>query len=558
MLLTDAMDAAEPLLDLHRVPRHVEVDHRVAELQVASFAPGLAAEQHIHSALKARDCLVLLAARQRAVVHSCAHPGGAEQIRKILQRRRERGEDDDLAPLRLALQHRQERARFLGAGDVAGTAGEVAPPRPLQRGRQRRGARAGDPLQRLQREPCRATGGARFCPHPVGYVAVEIDLRRGRPDDAGLREASRQHDLDLAAAVAHHHLAHPALQLRRISDAAGAGSVLRPELLQVPEVPRLHGGDQMEQVIEAVLDRRGGEQQQRPRLQRAHQRSRGAVRIARAVGLVDDHQVPALRGDRVPQRCAPGSGDRAQQHAAVRRGVGSIREDARRQPELAVELLLPLAHQAGGDEYQHTLGQAAQAQLAEHEQRLDRLAEADLIGEDGPAAHPAQRGSRGAELVRQGLEAQPRQRDEGVEARAHPHLRGEVDVGNVAVAHRCGSLHTLEEGLVLGEMLGQSRRARLLRWRGSGTGGGVDGRARHGERMLRRCQGPARGRLRSQGRCVLALCHAGDSKRFERPEIPDRGSAPGTTRSSPTRPSAPAAAPRRRRRSRAFGSPAAA
>src|SRR5262249_26696541 len=30
--LTDAVDAADPLLDRHRVPRHVEIDQRVAEL----------------------------------------------------------------------------------------------------------------------------------------------------------------------------------------------------------------------------------------------------------------------------------------------------------------------------------------------------------------------------------------------------------------------------------------------------------------------------------------------------------------------------------------------
>ena len=45
--LTDTVDAADPLLDPHRVPRHVVVDHRAAELEVQSLGGGVGAQQDV-------------------------------------------------------------------------------------------------------------------------------------------------------------------------------------------------------------------------------------------------------------------------------------------------------------------------------------------------------------------------------------------------------------------------------------------------------------------------------------------------------------------------------
>ena len=48
VVLADAVQPAETLLDLHRVPRQVEVDHHMAELQVAALPGGLGGQQHRH------------------------------------------------------------------------------------------------------------------------------------------------------------------------------------------------------------------------------------------------------------------------------------------------------------------------------------------------------------------------------------------------------------------------------------------------------------------------------------------------------------------------------
>src|SRR4051794_8910435 len=46
--LADAVDAPHALLDRHRIPRNVEVDERVAELQITSLTAGFCAEEQRH------------------------------------------------------------------------------------------------------------------------------------------------------------------------------------------------------------------------------------------------------------------------------------------------------------------------------------------------------------------------------------------------------------------------------------------------------------------------------------------------------------------------------
>ena len=45
--LADTVDATDALLDPHRVPRHVVVDHRAAELEVQSLGGGVGAQQDV-------------------------------------------------------------------------------------------------------------------------------------------------------------------------------------------------------------------------------------------------------------------------------------------------------------------------------------------------------------------------------------------------------------------------------------------------------------------------------------------------------------------------------
>src|SRR5215210_3949710 len=84
--LADAVDAADALLNRHRVPRQVEVDERVAELQVAPLAARLGREQERCFRLESRDCFVLFRPAHRALK---AHDGRGfflQQMRQAVKR----------------------------------------------------------------------------------------------------------------------------------------------------------------------------------------------------------------------------------------------------------------------------------------------------------------------------------------------------------------------------------------------------------------------------------------------------------------------------------------
>ena len=66
-LLADAVDTADALLDRHRIPRHVEIDERVAELDVAPLAAGLGAQQHRHAVAEVGDGGILVGAAEAAL-----------------------------------------------------------------------------------------------------------------------------------------------------------------------------------------------------------------------------------------------------------------------------------------------------------------------------------------------------------------------------------------------------------------------------------------------------------------------------------------------------------
>jgi hypothetical protein len=63
-LLADAVDASYALLDRHRILRHVEIDQRAAELDVAAFAAGFGTQEHRNLVAERGDGGVLGAERQ--------------------------------------------------------------------------------------------------------------------------------------------------------------------------------------------------------------------------------------------------------------------------------------------------------------------------------------------------------------------------------------------------------------------------------------------------------------------------------------------------------------
>jgi hypothetical protein len=85
--------------------------------------------------------------------------------------------------------------------------------------------------------------------------------------------------------------------------------------------------------------------------------------------------------------------------------------------ELGLQLLAPLPDQRGGDENQHALGHAAQRVFLQHHAGLDRLAQADLVGEQHAAAELLQDFAHGLDLMPQRLDADDlRQAQELVES----------------------------------------------------------------------------------------------------------------------------------------------
>ena len=59
LLLADAVDAAEALLDPVRVPRQVVVDHQVGDLQVDALAGGVGGDEDLHGRVDAEPVLDL-------------------------------------------------------------------------------------------------------------------------------------------------------------------------------------------------------------------------------------------------------------------------------------------------------------------------------------------------------------------------------------------------------------------------------------------------------------------------------------------------------------------
>ena len=103
VLLSDAVHPANALLDPHRVPRHVEVDDDVAELQVQTFTTGIRRNQHAHIFENTCCC-----PRARLQVHAAVERRHRETtalqvVGQHRLRRHELGED----------QHLQRRVAFL-------------------------------------------------------------------------------------------------------------------------------------------------------------------------------------------------------------------------------------------------------------------------------------------------------------------------------------------------------------------------------------------------------------------------------------------------------------
>ncbi len=134
--LADSVQAAQPLLDLHRVPRQVHVHHHVAELQVAPLSGGFGGEQDRGLVAERGYRPLLIRARQAAVVDHGRDARCGQVPGHLIEGLPECGENQDLLPAPCEPTELVEQHRGLGRGAKGlGTGGQVIPADLGQRGR---------------------------------------------------------------------------------------------------------------------------------------------------------------------------------------------------------------------------------------------------------------------------------------------------------------------------------------------------------------------------------------------------------------------------------------
>ena len=96
MGLTDAIDAPDALLNLHRVPRQVVIEHDMAELQVQTLAAGVGGDQHLSLVREGALHLLTLVEIERAVEADHLEAAIAQELRQHGLRRDKLGEHQHL------------------------------------------------------------------------------------------------------------------------------------------------------------------------------------------------------------------------------------------------------------------------------------------------------------------------------------------------------------------------------------------------------------------------------------------------------------------------------
>jgi hypothetical protein len=430
--LSDAVNAADALLDRHGIPRHIEIDQRVAELDVAALAPGLRAQQHRHALAELDNGAILLRPAQAAVE--------AREIKSILRqklgqasKRRARMHEDELLLRRVAPQEIEECC-FLGPGaDERPALGQCRPGRVVGMARReprqgtRRGMRrgSGGGQEVLQRE---AVAGRSALGREPAHRAREVGIGRGLVRRAvhleRERVAARQLEGDDRARVADHRAAHQLAQAPGVGRPARMAGrhIGRAKLLLRLEDARLEQGEQIVELDQVILHGRRREQQQEALVERIDELPALARAVAQVMRFVDDDEIEIVRkqasGVLLPARAGDGRDDAL----LVPENVGIIAQRCvlrgrAGEAEFRLQLLAPLPDQRSRHQHQHALGHATQQVFLEHHAGLDRLAETDLIGEEHAAVELLEHLAHGLDLVPERLDAdEMRQAEKLVEA----------------------------------------------------------------------------------------------------------------------------------------------
>ena len=169
------------------------------------------------------------------------------------------------------------------------------------------------------------------------------------------------------------------------------------------------------------------------------------------VRLVDDHHVPLGPGQVSQQRVVardlvhPHDQARVLLERVLRRRRGRdqvVGQDVESQPELVVQLVLPLVHQPAGDHDQAPLQVAAQREFLDEQARHDGLARARVVGQQEPQrlVLAQQVAIDRLDLVRQRIQVAGGHRQHRVELRRHldpQRFHAELEIGRVPAEARC-------------------------------------------------------------------------------------------------------------------------
>ncbi len=313
-ILPDAVNAPDALFDAHRVPGNVEIDHRAAKLEIASFPGGFGGEQHLGVMLEICNCLILGPHIHLAVIGDERESQPAQAFGQTFQRAAEMGKDDDLFG-RVVEDGEQKFFERIGLGpglDAGGLVGEFQQFAAMfgvagacgQRAQGRLGRLGAAANFTLKGEQCEAVhladaiSPSPFAKHPCGvpiegWEFVPLLLRRvpvrveglvagksqvrahiiadrlikigfllGKSQANGAGLARRQFDVHLAASVTHHHVAQQITQLSAIFGQARV-AVRHESLAKLARGFQLTGleqGNQVIQFIQVIFDRGGGQE----------------------------------------------------------------------------------------------------------------------------------------------------------------------------------------------------------------------------------------------------------------------------------------------------------
>ncbi len=94
--LSDPVHASDPLLELHRIPRQIVIDHRPAELEVAALASDFARDEDVSVVFELFHRPIFLLGRQSTVERCDAEASLFERALQVIERRTETREHDRL------------------------------------------------------------------------------------------------------------------------------------------------------------------------------------------------------------------------------------------------------------------------------------------------------------------------------------------------------------------------------------------------------------------------------------------------------------------------------